>query len=39
VFDDAGSLRMPDWLEVRVLRREIETMVPDLNFPADPFAR
>ena len=39
VFDEAGSLRMSDWLEARVLRREIEAPVPDRDFPADPFAR
>jgi tetratricopeptide (TPR) repeat protein len=39
VFDEAGSLRMPDWLEARVLRRELEATAPDRNIPADPFAR
>ncbi len=38
VFDEAGSLRMPDWLEALVLRRELEAKVPDRNFPADAFA-
>ena len=39
VFDEAGRLRMPDWLEAQVLRRELEATVPDRDFPADPFAR
>ena len=38
VFDEAGRLRA-DWLEARVLRREIEATVPDRNFPANLFAR
>jgi tetratricopeptide (TPR) repeat protein len=39
VFDEAGSLRMPDWLEALVLRRELEATVPFRNLPVDSFAR
>jgi WD40 repeat protein/tetratricopeptide (TPR) repeat protein len=39
VFLEEGALTMPDWLEARVLRRELEATVPDQTFPANPFAR